>query len=190
TPRRGIRVTPSAIAPKGPTAVHKDAESWRVMSYDSFRGPRSPSGHAVEGEVEQQNVDARLAQDTELPALDLGFDQLADARLVELPRLRDPGHLVERGRRADVRVEPASRGGHEVDGDWRLVVGICPMECVDPCFRGGMERGIQRTVVGAGRGSGVVGEWSRRGEPAPEILRIVERLADEARADRLAVPHD
>ena len=43
--------------------------------------------------------------------------ELAHRRLRHAARPRDARHLVARGRRADVRIETAARGGHEVDRD-------------------------------------------------------------------------
>ena len=44
------------------------------------------------------------------------------------------------------------------------------------------ERRIARALVGAGRRRAVVGLRRGRRRPAPEVLRVVERLADERRA--------
>ena len=38
--------------------------------------------------------------------------------------------------------------------------------------------------------AGVIGHGGGGGGPAPEVLRVGERLADEARADRLAISLD
>ena len=73
-------------------------------------------GHAIEGEVEKQHVDARLAEQAERAALGVRVDQRAHA---VLRRGRVPSatrsDLEQRGRRRDVRVEAAAGCGDQVD---------------------------------------------------------------------------
>jgi hypothetical protein len=180
TLRGGFRASPPAVSlpPSGFRPDRDDRRSWR--------GTR----HPIEREIECKHVHAGFPQYPELPALDVGFAELPDTSLVEPARLGDPTHLVESRRRGDVRVEPAPRRGHEVDGHRRRVAGIGRAQGVDPRSRRGVEDGIAGSQVGAGRGARVVSERGRGREPPPEESRIVEQLADEGGAHRLAAPLD
>ena len=59
----------------------------------------------VEREVEGEDVHPRLTEHAELPALGVPADQPPHGRLVHVAGLGDAAGLVERRRRADVRVE-------------------------------------------------------------------------------------
>src|SRR5688572_4498503 len=65
----------------------------------------------VECEVEPQDVDARLADETAEAALGFALSQRADTLLSQTARLGDTGGLEQGIGRADMRVEAASRGG-------------------------------------------------------------------------------
>jgi hypothetical protein len=51
---------------------------------------------------------------------------------IHLARRGDPGHLEERGRRADVRIEPAARCRDEIHGDGRRIAGVGGPQCIHP----------------------------------------------------------
>src|SRR5580693_5082766 len=67
----------------------------------------------VEGKIELQNIDVRLADDAGDPRLDVRVDQVFHGGLAQTPRLGDARRLEISRRRRDVRVEAARRRGHE-----------------------------------------------------------------------------
>src|SRR6185312_4216317 len=69
----------------------------------------------VERKVEGENVDPRLAQESEQAALRVLGDQIADALLRHVTRLGDSRHLEQRSLGRNVGVETAGRGGDEID---------------------------------------------------------------------------
>ena len=78
---------------------------------------RRPAELAVEREVQQEHVDARLAEEAEVAALDRALDDAAHALGRDAARLGHARHLPQRGRGREVRVEAARRRGHELDRD-------------------------------------------------------------------------
>src|SRR5581483_8625516 len=69
----------------------------------------------VQRQVEREHVDDRLSEEPPLPPAGVLGEQAPDSRLGQPADAGDARHLVARGRRADVRVEPAAGRGHEVD---------------------------------------------------------------------------
>src|SRR5580765_7158694 len=141
----------------------------------------------VERQVQFENVHPRLAEKAELPSLGVSVDQLPDHVRLELARLGNAPHLVQRRSGADVRIETAAGSRDQIDRDRRGVARVgrpqrihAPLDRLD-------ERGIRRAEIRARRGARVVPERARRRRAAPEVLGIVERLADERRAYGLAV---
>jgi len=67
-------------------------------------------GALIEGAIEQEHVDARLAEDVEIPALGVGGDGGEDYPERQTARFGHTGGLQPRVRRADVRIESAARG--------------------------------------------------------------------------------
>src|SRR5262249_58019930 len=82
----------------------------------SQAGPRAVGSASppVELQVQGEHVDPRLAQEAEGPTFDVLLDEYPHRVRRELPLARHPGDLVERRGRADVRIEPAGRGGDEI----------------------------------------------------------------------------
>src|SRR5690349_8176837 len=74
-------------------------------------------GHLIEREVEQQHIDARLAQHAKQPVFDVFGDKLANTLFRQVTRLGDPGDLKKRGIWRDVRIKAAGRGGNEISRD-------------------------------------------------------------------------
>ncbi len=136
---------------------------------------------AVQVQVELQHVDPGLAEEEQRRLLGVPLDGRADHVLGETTGGGDPGHLVGGCLGADVRVETGGGAGHEVDRDGRVAVGRPQRgdpvgHVLDELGAGGPEvgaRGRHRVVAGAGGG-----------RPTPQVLRVLERLADEARAER------
>ena len=79
---------------------------------------------AIEREVQEQYVDTRLAEETEIAAFDVGFDDLAHALLGNAARLGHARDLPQRSRGREMRIESAGRGGHELGGNGATRVGI------------------------------------------------------------------
>ena len=135
--------------------------------------------------MSEQDVDARLAEEAEERPLGVAGDGRPDVGLGHAAGRGDPGDLVLGGRRADVRVQARGRGGDEVDRDRPAAV-----RRPQPVDVGGDpidQLLARRAEVGAGRAARVVAVLAGGRQPAPEILRLVEGLADEARADGPAV---
>src|SRR5580704_5391926 len=65
----------------------------------------------VERQVQGEHVHPGLAQHAEEAPFGVLLDEFAYLRGVELALAGHPRDLVERGRRADVRIEAAARGG-------------------------------------------------------------------------------
>src|SRR3989454_12721431 len=87
-------------------------------------------------------------------------------------------------------VEPAARRGDEVHRHGRRVAGIGGPEGVNATLHRLDQIGVRRAQVRGRRGARVVAERTGRGGTAPEVLRVVEGLADERRAHGLAVLDD
>ena len=111
---RKIFSRPAALLPARRRRATPPARAWRglrsVIVSDLTSGRR-----AVQGQVQREHVDARLAQEPELPASSAG-SRAAQRILREAACLGDAGHLEQCGLWRDVGIEPAAGGGHEVDG--------------------------------------------------------------------------
>src|SRR5713101_115654 len=96
----------------------------------------------------------------------------------------DASHLELRACRGDVRIEAGGRGCDQVYRD----VGIRALR-LQRCDIGGDtvdQLLVRRGVVGAARVGGVIAVAGSR-RPGVEVARAGKRLADDARADELAV---
>ena len=62
----------------------------------------------IQGEVELQDVDPRLAQESELAAFHLLLDEIANGVFAKAARLRHAPDLIECGSRSDIGIETAS----------------------------------------------------------------------------------
>src|SRR5476651_753516 len=71
----------------------------------------------IEGEVELQHIDPRLAEKSKLASGGVRVDEATDVRFGDAPLPRDPWYLKLCRRRRDVRVEAGGRRGHKVDRD-------------------------------------------------------------------------
>ena len=65
-----------------------------------------------------------FAENAELPVLDVHPDQFCNLSFVDTARLGYPRYLVQRGCRADMRIEPASGGGHKIHWNGQPVFRI------------------------------------------------------------------
>src|SRR5436853_3066866 len=93
----------------------------RSLRLFSRRPPWPVARPRIEREIELEHVHPGLAEQAEQSALGVLGDQAAHDALVQLAC---PGHaadLIEGGRRADVRIEAAARGGDEIHGHRRRV---------------------------------------------------------------------
>src|SRR5260370_30721596 len=66
--------------------------------------------NVVKIEIELKHVDARLAEEAQLPPLGVPRDHLADCILGEMTLAGDASHLELRACRCDVRIEAGCRG--------------------------------------------------------------------------------
>src|SRR5437879_2719227 len=83
----------------------------RSRTTDAARSRRGGAELAIEREIEQEHVDARLAQEAQLAPFDGGVDDGGDARRHDPARPGDARHLPGGGRGRDVRIEAAAREG-------------------------------------------------------------------------------
>jgi hypothetical protein len=67
-----------------------------------------PGGCAVKGHVQRQHVYARLAEKTEVSALDMLIDKLTHLILRHVARFGNARHLERGSLRGNVRIEPAA----------------------------------------------------------------------------------
>ena len=87
-------------------------------------GSLSESLQRIQRHIQLQNRDDGFPENAERSVPDVVDDKGADPILVKAPGLRDPGYLVKGGSRADVRIEAAARGGHEIHRDRQAIVRI------------------------------------------------------------------
>src|SRR6187431_2747022 len=84
-------------------------------------------------------------------------------------------------------IEAAAGGGDEVDW-WSVFLSrIGRLEGGDAIFHRGFQGGVRGAEVGAARRAGVVRLGRGGGGSAPEVFGVVELLADQPAADRLAI---
>ena len=82
-------------------------------------------------EVELQDVDPGLAQESQLPVFGIGGYQLADGIGGHAAGGGDARHLGVDGFGAEVRVQAAARGGHRIAGDRAGEGGVLGAELLD-----------------------------------------------------------
>ena len=108
----------------------------------------------------------------------------------QLARPRDARGLVARRGRADVRIEPAGRGRDQVDRHRRGVARVGRAQASMRPLTASTSAGFSGPWLEPPEAAAVVGHRRGGRRPAPEVLRVAEVLADQRRADRLAVAHD
>ena len=84
---------------------------------------------AVQGEIEREHIDARLAENTESAAVNVIRDEPADVIFWQVTRLRNARHLEIGGFGRDVRVETASRRGYQIG--WDPAWGVFLLQPID-----------------------------------------------------------
>src|SRR5262249_49871359 len=104
---------------------------------------------AVQRKVDGEHVDTWLSKDTEGAALSVAIDQLPHGLRVEFALARNARHLIQRRGRADVRIEPAARGGDQIDGNGSRVARIGGAEGVHTSLHRLDQIWIRRTQVGS-----------------------------------------
>ena len=88
----------------------------------------------VECEIELQYIDTPFAEDAECSFFNLRRDQLSHVVRFHAARFRHARDLIQRGRRADMWVQPARRGRHQVNRDRSRLLGMRGSECIDSLF--------------------------------------------------------
>src|SRR5713101_3514400 len=190
--RSGINAIARAIEPSAPVTIQTRMSSVRLIALPPSRPARllpvrSPT---VEGQIQREDVDAGLAEQAEEASLSVLIDEGTHSVRRELALSGYPRHLVEGRGRADVGIESATRRGHEIDGHRSGVPRVGRVEGVHAPLQSGDQRRVRRAQVRAGRRGRLVAERARGGRPAPEVLRLVEGLPDEGRAQHLPVLDD
>ena len=103
----------------------------------------------IEGEVQLQDVHARLADESEPRMLGEARDQRPDRGGVGAAGLGDARGLNVGVRRADVRIQPARRRRDGVGGDRTGVVGILLPDTARPTPSRDRSASVRRSVVRA-----------------------------------------
>ena len=154
---------------------------------------------SIERKIEQQDIDARLAQKAKPSAFGVVVDELANAIFRQIPRLGNTGGLEESGLGRDIRIKAAGRRRHQV-GRYRhrrvVFFQLCHIvfHAVDQRLVGRPEIGAAG-IVGVVRRSDRLGRVlgirrGRRRRSAMEIFVAVEFLADQRGAYDFAVAFD
>ena len=168
--RRGTKVNPKRAASHGPSLWTCDA---------------------VEREVEIEDVDRFLAQNTELPVVHVIVDQRAHHRHCETSSLRHPGRLHPSVGDADVGVETRAGRGDRVDRhlgplDEPVLFSVLRRTVTN---RGRQDRITRSQVRGTARGAVVtIGAGGRRAWV--KVARLGEVLPEQARPDDVAIASD
>ena len=89
--------------------------------------------HIIESEVRHEHIHPGFAKDPELTGFDMIIDEGLHIRLGQVPLTGDPVDLVMCGGNADVRVEPASRTGDEIDRYRQRIGRVRYMKGFDSC---------------------------------------------------------
>lgn len=147
-------------------------------------------GEAVEGEVQQKDVDSRLSQEPELPTLSVALQQRTDRRNRDVPGSGDPRHLQSGSCGRNVWIESGAGRRHHVCRDLSPNGAVLPDH---PLYTIAYERvrqlAIGWTLVAPGRGGGVIAGpgsgWARM-----KVLGSAELLADQRAPDDLAAGLD
>jgi hypothetical protein len=82
-------------------------------------------GQGIEREVQLQDIDSPLSQQSELASFRVLSNQLQHAVIIQASSAGDSLQLIQGSSRANVGVEPASGGGNQIDRDGRVVARIC-----------------------------------------------------------------
>ena len=72
------------------------------------------SAHGIQCHIQAQDMHRGFAENAELPVPDVYPDKFGDLSFIDAARLGYPWHLVQCGCRADMWIEPASRGGDKI----------------------------------------------------------------------------
>src|SRR5215470_15823970 len=86
-------------------------------------------GCAVKGHVQRQHVHPRLAKKTQGSAFDMLVDKLTHSVLRQVARFGNARHLEEGSFGRNVRIEPATGGGNEINR--HLGAGVLGLELLD-----------------------------------------------------------
>ena len=144
----------------------------------------------VQRQVQPQHMHPRLADEAQQRLLGVPLDQCAHFGFRQAAHAGHAGRLVVGRGAADVRVQPAGRGGDQVHRHRRGVARVGGAQRRDARLHRVGQRRVRRPQVGAGGVGGVVGHRRGRRRAAPEVLRVAEGLADQLGADHLAALGD
>ncbi len=146
--------------------------------------------YSIQCQVEFEDIHARLTQKAELAPLRELVHQSPDNRLTQATCFCHARDLVEGCGDTDVRVKTRARGGNQIHRDGLGVGRIGGFQCGDAGFDRLQQGRVGRAEVGPGGSRGVIRIRSGGRKASPEIFRVVERLADQTRANSLAISDD
>jgi len=78
----------------------------------------------IQRHIQAQDMHRGFSENAELPIPDVYPDQFGDLFFVNAARPGYARYLVHGGCRADMRIEPASRGGDQIHWNGQLIVRI------------------------------------------------------------------
>ena len=129
---------------------HAKGEGFRIRQGRGMPGCSNAAGtQVIERQVQGEDVDVRLPEDPELAGFDLLRDQRTDVLFAQVPLPGNAGDLVFSSCDADIRVQPASRCGDQVDRDQLRLCRIRCMQGIGPGFYRISERRIIRPEIGS-----------------------------------------
>src|SRR5438067_2768956 len=175
-----MRTRVACCAVTGPSSQRTPSrESTGLLSGDPRWTPEGP----VEREVDEEDVDARLAQHEQVARLDPALDHGPYPIFRDAAGPGDARRLPERCLRRDVRIEPAGGGRDELRGNGsgrvRVVVEEPIEVLLDPVAQG-LRGGAQ---IRAGRAGSIPSSLPRGGRTRLQIGVPGEGLPDELGAD-------
>src|SRR5688572_18775862 len=107
---------------------------------------------SMKGEIECQDVDARLSENAPLAAFGLFVHKSPNDVFLHAAPSRDSQNLIFGGGGTDVRVEPAPGCCYKIDWDGRCVTRIGCFEGIQACPYGLYERSVRWAEIRSGGG--------------------------------------
>src|SRR5271170_7049770 len=138
---------------------------------------------AIQCEIQQQNIHARLTQKAQVPALCMSVNERANLRIGNSACSRNAMCLCRGGCGANMRIKPASRGRYQVSREWAGIRRILFLELLGRCFHAVDQLLIRRPEVRAAGCGGIVTIVARRGWARLEIASLRKILPDQLGAD-------
>ena len=144
----------------------------------------------VERKIQLQHVYPRFPKKPELATFGVLHDQPFHRSFLQTSCAGDTPHLERRRGAADVRVESASRGSHEIHGDRIVIARIRCSQSGNSPFDGLVQCRIGRPEVRPTGGSRIVRKRRGRRGTTPKILWLIEVLSNELGSDDLFIANN